>query len=108
MASEVHRGIVPAPYRAFVTRPPRVRMPPSPTGLLHVGSARTMLYNWLFARGGGGSVVLRFEDTDTERSTDDAVEQALRVFWLAWNRLGHRAVRQTERFDLYRAAAAAW
>ena len=106
MASEVHRGIVPAPYRAFVTRPPRVRMPPSPTGLLHVGSARTMLYNWLFARGDGGSVVLRFEDTDTERSTDDAVEQALRVFgWLGidWDT---GPVRQTDRLDLYRAAAA--
>ncbi len=80
-------------------------MPPSPTGLLHVGSARTMLYNWLFARGGGGRVVLRFEDTDTERSTDTAVEQALRVFaWLGidWD---DGPYRQTERFELYAAAA---
>ena len=73
MASVVHRGIVPAPVlHATVSRPVCVRMPPSPTGLLHVGSARTMLYNWLFARGRGGRVVLRFEDTDTARSTDAA------------------------------------
>ena len=106
MASEVHRGIVPAPYRASVTSP-AVRLPPSPTGLLHVGSARTMLYNWLFARGRDGRVVLRFEDTDTERSTGTAIEQALRVFaWLGidWDAGPYR---QTERFDLYRAAAAA-
>ncbi len=66
-----------------------------------------MLYNWLFARGGDGRVVLRFEDTDTERSTDSAIEQALRVFgWLGidWDAGPYR---QTERFDLYRAAAAA-
>ncbi len=65
-----------------------------------------MLYNWLFARGGDGRVVLRFEDTDTERSTDTAIEQALRVFaWLGidWDAGPYR---QTERFDLYRAAAA--
>ena len=81
-------------------------MPPSPTGLLHVGSARTMLYNWLFARGGDGRVVLRFEDTDTERSTDAAVDQALRVFdWLGldWDA---GPFRQTERLDMYREAAA--
>ncbi len=81
-------------------------MPPSPTGLLHVGSARTMLYNWLFARGDDGRVVLRFEDTDAERSTDAAVDQALRVFaWLGidWD---DGPYRQTERLDLYRAAAA--
>jgi glutamyl-tRNA synthetase len=65
-----------------------------------------MLYNWLFARGARGWVVLRFEDTDTERSTDGAVEQALRVF--AWLGIDWDAgpVRQTERLDLYRAAAA--
>jgi glutamyl-tRNA synthetase len=81
-------------------------MPPSPTGLLHVGSARTMLYNWLYARHGGGSVVLRFEDTDVERSTEGAIEQALRVLdWLGidWDA---GPFRQTERFDLYAAAAA--
>jgi glutamyl-tRNA synthetase len=104
MAAEVHRGIVSAPYRVAVTRPVCVRMPPSPTGYLHVGSARTMLYNWLFARHAGGRVVLRFEDTDRQRSTDDAVEQALRVLeWLRidWDDGPHR---QTERLDRYREA----
>ena len=61
----------------------KVRFPPSPTGLLHVGSARTALYNWLWARHTGGSLVLRFEDTDRVRSTDEAIDQALRVLdWL--------------------------
>jgi glutamyl-tRNA synthetase len=81
-------------------------MPPSPTGLLHVGSARTLLYNWLFARHSGGRVVLRFEDTDTERSTEGAIEQALRVLgWLGidWDEGPYR---QTERFDQYSEAVA--
>jgi glutamyl/glutaminyl-tRNA synthetase len=47
---------------------PRVRFAPSPTGLLHVGNARTALYNWLFARRVGGTFILRIEDTDLERS----------------------------------------
>jgi glutamyl-tRNA synthetase len=84
----------------------KVRFPPSPTGLLHVGSARTALYNWLWARHTGGSLVLRFEDTDRVRSTDDAVEQALRVLeWLGitWD---DGPYRQTERFDLYAETAA--
>ncbi|MEO6055462.1 MAG: glutamate--tRNA ligase [Gemmatimonadales bacterium] len=50
--------------------PPRVRFAPSPTGYLHVGGARTALFNWLFARGSGGTLVLRIEDTDRERSTE--------------------------------------
>ncbi|HJX87933.1 MAG TPA: glutamate--tRNA ligase family protein, partial [Gemmatimonadales bacterium] len=49
---------------------PRVRFAPSPTGYLHVGGARTALFNWLFARHTGGSLVLRIEDTDRERSTE--------------------------------------
>ncbi|MDX6545912.1 MAG: nondiscriminating glutamyl-tRNA synthetase, partial [Gaiellales bacterium] len=79
----------------------RVRFPPSPTGLLHVGSARTALYNWLFARHTGGKLVLRFEDTDRARSTDEAVEQALRVLeWLGidWD---EGPTRQTERYQHY-------
>lgn len=79
----------------------RVRFPPSPTGLLHVGSARTALYNWLFARHTGGRLVLRFEDTDRARSTDEAVEQALRVLeWLGidWD---EGPSRQTERYQHY-------
>jgi glutamyl-tRNA synthetase len=50
------------------------RFPPSPTGYLHIGSARTALYSWLFARQHGGQFVLRIEDTDRERSTDEAVQ----------------------------------
>ncbi|HEV2785406.1 MAG TPA: glutamate--tRNA ligase [Solirubrobacteraceae bacterium] len=61
----------------------RVRFAPSPTGALHVGGARTALYNWLLARGAGGTLVLRIEDTDRERSTPENVEQILDALdWL--------------------------
>ena len=66
----------------------RVRFAPSPTGMLHIGGARTALYNWLAARGSGGSLVLRIEDTDRERSTPENVEQildALRWLELDWD-----------------------
>jgi len=66
----------------------RVRFAPSPTGALHIGSARTALYNWLLARGHGGTLVLRIEDTDRERSTPENVEQildALRWLNLEWD-----------------------
>ena len=55
----------------------RVRFPPSPTGYLHIGSARTALYNWLFARKHGGKLVLRIEDTDLERSTQESIQGIL-------------------------------
>src|SRR5215208_868760 len=61
----------------------RVRFAPSPTGALHIGGARTALYNWLLARGQGGAFVLRIEDTDRERSTPENVEQILDALtWL--------------------------
>jgi glutamyl-tRNA synthetase len=66
----------------------RFRFAPSPTGALHIGGARTALYNWLAARHGGGSLVLRIEDTDRERSTPENVEQildALRWLDLDWD-----------------------
>src|SRR6201991_1453044 len=66
----------------------RVRFAPSPTGVLHIGGARTALYNWLLARGQGGQFVLRIEDTDRERSTPENVEQifeALRWLELDWD-----------------------
>ncbi|HEY5317610.1 MAG TPA: glutamate--tRNA ligase [Solirubrobacteraceae bacterium] len=66
----------------------RVRFAPSPTGPLHIGGARTALYNWLLARGQGGTLVLRIEDTDRERSTPENVEQildALRWLGLDWD-----------------------
>ena len=53
---------------------PRVRFAPSPTGYLHVGGARTALFNWLYAKRHGGTLILRIEDTDTERSSDDMVD----------------------------------
>src|SRR5579859_5535501 len=66
----------------------RVRFAPSPTGALHIGGARTALFNWLLARGAGGRFVLRIEDTDRERSTPENVEQildALRWLELDWD-----------------------
>jgi glutamyl-tRNA synthetase len=60
----------------------RVRFPPSPTGALHIGNARTALYNWLLARGHDGTLVLRIEDTDRERSTPENVQTIFDA--LAW------------------------
>jgi glutamyl-tRNA synthetase len=91
----------------------RVRYAPSPTGMLHVGGVRTALFNWLFARKNDGVFVLRIEDTDLERSTEESVEQlkrSLRWIGLDWDEgpeVGglHAPYRQTERMDLYREAA---
>jgi glutamyl-tRNA synthetase len=66
----------------------RVRFPPSPTGALHIGNARTALYNWLLARGQGGELVLRIEDTDRERSTPENVQtifDALEWLGIDWD-----------------------
>ena len=71
-----------------MNQPPRVRFAPSPTGALHIGGARTALYNWLFTRGSGGTLILRIEDTDRERSTAAHVAQitdALRWLELDWD-----------------------
>ncbi len=83
----------------------RVRFAPSPTGFLHVGGARTALYNWLFARHHGGTFILRIEDTDAERSTEESVRAILDgLAWLGldWDK---GPIRQAERMDLYRASA---
>jgi glutamyl-tRNA synthetase len=87
----------------------RVRFAPSPTGFLHVGGARTALFNWLFARHHGGTFILRIEDTDRSRSTEENIGYILAALqWLGldWDE-GPPApgYRQTERFDLYRAHA---
>lgn len=82
------------------------RFPPSPTGFLHIGSARTALYNWLYARRFGGTFVLRMEDTDRERSTDEAVEAILSgMKWLEldWDEGPYF---QTQRFDRYKEVVA--
>jgi glutamyl-tRNA synthetase len=92
---------------------PRVRFAPSPTGYLHVGGARTALFNWLFARGRGGTFILRIEDTDTERSSDAMVAgilESMRWLGLEWDEgpgIGgpHAPYFQTQRFDRHRAVA---
>ena len=87
----------------------RVRFAPSPTGHLHVGGARTALFNWLYARHHGGVFILRIEDTDRSRSTDaniGDIVNALRWLELDWDEGPPTpGYRQTERFDLYREHA---
>jgi glutamyl-tRNA synthetase len=82
----------------------RVRFAPSPTGALHIGGARTALYNWLLARGQNGTLVLRIEDTDRERSTPENVEQILDA--LRWLNLDYDEgpIFQSERADRHREA----
>ncbi len=84
---------------------PRVRFAPSPTGYLHVGGARTALFNWLFARHFGGTLILRIEDTDFGRSSQDMVQGILDgMTWLGltWD---EGPFYQSQRLDLYRATA---
>jgi glutamyl-tRNA synthetase len=93
----------------------RVRFAPSPTGHLHVGGARTALFNWLFARHHGGACLLRIEDTDRDRSTDEAIHQILDAMtWLGldWDQEGPEGdgayrgyFRQTSRLEIYRTHA---
>ena len=91
----------------------RVRFAPSPTGQLHVGNARTALFNWLLARGSGGTFILRIEDTDAERSTREseaAIVRDLRWLGLDWDEGpdsggGHGPYRQSERRHLYQSYA---
>jgi glutamyl-tRNA synthetase len=91
----------------------RVRFAPSPTGQLHVGNARTALFNWLLARGQGATFVLRIEDTDFDRSTREserAIVEDLRWMGLDWSEgieVGgdHGPYRQSERLHIYRAHA---
>jgi glutamyl-tRNA synthetase len=95
-----------------VAEPVRVRYAPAPTGFLHVGGARTALYDWLFARHHGGTFVLRIEDTDRKRSTEESVvalQEALRWLGLDWDEgpdVGgpYGPYRQTERLEIYREA----
>lgn len=83
----------------------RVRFAPSPTGFLHIGGVRTALFNWLFARQQQGTFILRIEDTDQSRSTDESIRAILDgMKWvgLDWD---EGPFRQTERMDLYRSYA---
>ncbi len=82
----------------------RVRFAPSPTGNLHIGGARTALFNWLYARSKGGKFVLRIEDTDTVRSKKEYVDEILgSLTWLGftWDEIYY----QSQRFDIYRQHA---
>jgi glutamyl-tRNA synthetase/nondiscriminating glutamyl-tRNA synthetase len=91
----------------------RLRFAPSPTGQLHVGNARTALFNWLLARGQGATFILRIEDTDFERSTREserAILEDLRWMGLDWSEGieaggDHGPYRQSERLHIYRAHA---
>jgi glutamyl-tRNA synthetase len=83
---------------------PRVRFAPSPTGFLHVGSARTFIFNWLYARHNHGAMVLRLDDTDVERNTEASVQsifEGLRWLGLNWD----EEYKQSERLRLHRDAA---
>ncbi len=83
----------------------RVRFAPSPTGYLHIGSARTALFNWLYARHYGGKLLFRVEDTDRTRSEDRFLQEIMTdLKWLGidWD---EEPIYQSKRFDVYRAAA---
>lgn len=87
-------------------RVPRVRFAPSPTGFLHVGSARTFIFNWLYARHNHGTMVLRLDDTDVERNTEASVQsifEGLRWLGLSWD----EEYKQSERLALHRRQAEA-
>jgi glutamyl-tRNA synthetase len=82
----------------------RVRFAPSPTGFLHVGSARTFIFNWLYARHNGGTMILRLDDTDVERNTQSSVDSifdGLKWLNLSWD----EEYRQSERIELHRKTA---
>ncbi|MBL7031986.1 MAG: glutamate--tRNA ligase [Nitrospira sp.] len=80
----------------------RVRFAPSPTGFLHIGGARTALFNWLYARHNNGKFVLRIEDTDKERSTDEYIDAIIEgMKWLGLE-ADEGPFRQTDRFDIYK------
>jgi glutamyl-tRNA synthetase len=82
----------------------RVRFAPSPTGFLHIGSARTFIFNWLYARCQGGTMILRIDDTDVERNTQaslDSIFEGLRWLDLGWDELYH----QSERFAVHQEVA---
>jgi glutamyl-tRNA synthetase len=82
----------------------RVRFAPSPTGYLHIGGARTFIFNWLYARRNGGVMILRIDDTDVERNTQtslDSIYEGLQWLGLGWDEL----YRQSDRLNLHRQAA---
>ena len=84
----------------------RVRFAPSPTGYLHIGAARTALFNWLYARRMGGKFLLRVEDTDLQRSTEESVRSILEgLEWLGLGDYDEEIVFQSKNADKHRTAA---
>ncbi|MDX1795220.1 MAG: glutamate--tRNA ligase family protein, partial [Hydrogenovibrio sp.] len=80
----------------------KTRFAPSPTGYLHIGGVRTALYSWLYAKQQGGHFILRIEDTDRERSTQESVDVIMEgMEWLGLNH-NEGPYYQTERFDRYK------
>ena len=83
----------------------RTRFAPSPTGSLHIGGARTAIFNWLFARHAGGEFILRIEDTDRERSTEESIQEitdAMQWLGLDWDEGPYR---QSDRLNIYQELA---
>ena len=92
------------PIEPTATGRPRVRFAPSPTGFLHVGSARTFIFNWLYARRNNGTMILRLDDTDVERNTDASVNsifEGLKWLGLGWD----EEYKQSDRGALHRQMA---
>src|ERR1700734_2575611 len=91
--------------RMCAAQKPRVRFAPSPTGYLHVGGARTALFNWLFAKHEGGTLLLRIEDTDVERNKPELVDgilEGLKWLGIEWD---EGPFFQSQRLEMYREAA---
>src|SRR5690349_8733544 len=85
---------------------PRVRFAPSPTGFLHIGSARTFIFNWLYARHNHGTMILRIDDTDVDRNTQaslDSIFDGLNWLELGWD----EQYRQSDRLELHARVAQA-
>ena len=105
-----NRDKEPNSFKSFKDLTPRVRFAPSPTGYLHVGNARTALFNWLFARQKKGTSILRVEDTDVERSQDKyekKLREDLQWLGLAWDEGPESGgeygpYRQSSRLDIYK------
>ena len=96
--------LMPEPLSSSSLHKPRVRFAPSPTGFLHLGSARTFIFNWLYARRNGGTMILRLDDTDVERNTDASVNsifEGLKWLGLSWD----EEYKQSERGELHRKMA---
>jgi len=106
LAARTIESPIPIMSNSTASGKPRVRFAPSPTGFLHVGSARTFIFNWLYARRTGGTMILRLDDTDVERNTDASVNsifEGLKWLGLGWD----EEYKQSDRGALHRQMAEA-